>query len=41
VVLYGYAAWSLILREKHKLRIFENRLLSRIFVTKMDEIIAG
>jgi hypothetical protein len=31
VVLYGYETWSLIVREEHKLRVFENRVLRRIF----------
>jgi hypothetical protein len=31
VVLYGCETWSLALREKHKLRVFENRVLRRIF----------
>jgi hypothetical protein len=31
VVLYGCEIWSLILREGHRLRLFENRVLSRIF----------
>jgi len=31
VVLYGYETWSLILREEHRLRVFENRILRRIF----------
>ena len=31
VVLYGWEAWSLTLREECKLRIFENRILRLIF----------
>jgi hypothetical protein len=31
VVLYGCETWSLILREEHKLRVFENMVLRRIF----------
>jgi hypothetical protein len=31
VVLYGYATWSVTIREEHKLRAFENRVLRRIF----------
>jgi hypothetical protein len=31
VVLYGYETWSLTLREEHRLRIFKNRVLRRIF----------
>jgi hypothetical protein len=37
VVLYGYEAWSLILREEHGLRVFENRVLGRIFGPKREE----
>jgi hypothetical protein len=38
VVLYGYAIWSLTLREEHRLRVFENRVLRRIFGPKRDEV---
>jgi hypothetical protein len=31
VVLYGCKTWSLTLREEHRLRAFENRVLRRIF----------
>jgi hypothetical protein len=31
VVLYGCETWSLTLREQHRLRVFENRVLKRIF----------
>jgi hypothetical protein len=31
VVLYGCETWSLTLREEHRLRVFENRVLGRIF----------
>jgi hypothetical protein len=31
VVLYGCEIWSLTLREEHRLRVFENRVLRRIF----------
>jgi hypothetical protein len=31
VVLYGYEAWSLTLREEHRLRVFKNRVLRKIF----------
>jgi hypothetical protein len=33
-VLFGYKTWSLTLREKHGLRVFENRALRRIFGLK-------
>jgi hypothetical protein len=38
VVLYGCETWSLTLREKHKLRVFENRVLWRIFGPKRHEV---
>jgi hypothetical protein len=31
VVLYGCETWSLTLREEHRLRVLENRVLRRIF----------
>jgi hypothetical protein len=37
-VLYGRETWSLILREEHRLMIFENRVLRRIFGLKRDEV---
>jgi hypothetical protein len=37
VVLYGCEIWSLTLREEHGLRVFENRVLRRIFGPKRDE----
>jgi hypothetical protein len=41
VVLYGCETWSLILREEHRLRVFENRVLRRIFGSKWDEVTGG
>jgi hypothetical protein len=38
LVLYGCETWSLMLREEHRLRMFENRVLRRIFGPKRDEI---
>jgi hypothetical protein len=38
VVLYGSETWSLTLREEHKLRLFENRVLTRIFGPKRDVV---
>jgi hypothetical protein len=38
VVLYGCETWSLSLREEHRLRLFENRVLRRIFGPKRDEV---
>jgi hypothetical protein len=36
--LYGCESWSLILRQELKLRVFENRVLRRIFEPKRDEV---
>jgi hypothetical protein len=38
VVLYGCETWSLTLREEHRLRVLENRVLRRIFGPKSDEV---
>ena len=38
VVLYGYESWSLTLREERRLRVFENKVLRRIFGLKRDEV---
>jgi hypothetical protein len=38
VVLYGCETWSLTLREEHRLRVFENRVLRRTFGPKRFEI---
>jgi hypothetical protein len=38
VVLYGCETWSLTSREEHRLRVFENRVLRRIFRPKRDEM---
>jgi hypothetical protein len=37
-VLYRCDAWSLTLREESRLRVFENRVLRRIFGPKKDEV---
>jgi hypothetical protein len=37
-VLYGCETWSLTLREEHRLREFENRVLRRVFGPKRDEV---
>ena len=36
VILYGCETWSLILREEHILRVFENKVLRKIFGAKKD-----
>jgi hypothetical protein len=38
VVLYECETWSLTLREEHRLRVFENRVLRRISGPKRDEV---
>jgi hypothetical protein len=37
-VLYGWETWFFTLREKHRLRVFENRVLRRIFGPKREEV---
>jgi hypothetical protein len=41
VVLYGCETWFLTIREEHKLRVFENRVLRRIFGAKRDGVTGG
>jgi hypothetical protein len=41
VVLYGCETWSLTLKEKHRLRVFENKVLRRIFGPKRNEVTGG
>jgi len=38
VVLYGCETWSLTLREERRLRVFENRVLRRVFGPKSDKV---
>jgi hypothetical protein len=38
VVLYGCETWSLTLREKHRLRVFENRVLRKILGPNRDRV---
>ena len=38
VVLYECETWSVTLREGHRLRVFENRVLREIFGVKRDEV---
>jgi hypothetical protein len=38
VVLYGCETWSLTLWEEHRLRVFKNRVLRRIFGPKRDDV---
>ena len=41
VVLYGCETWSLTLREERRLRVFESRMLKRIFGPRRDEVTGG
>jgi hypothetical protein len=41
VVVYGCETWCLILREEYKLRVFEKRLLRRIFGPKWEGVTDG
>jgi hypothetical protein len=41
IILYGYEIWSLVLREKYRLRVFENMVLRRNFGPKRDEVTGG
>jgi hypothetical protein len=41
VVLYGCETWSLTVRGEHKLRVFENRVLRRIFEPKRNGVKGG
>jgi len=36
--LYGCDTWSLTSREEHRLKVFENRVLKKIFGRKVDEV---
>jgi hypothetical protein len=38
LVLYGCESWSLALREEHRLRVFENRVLRKIVGPTRDEV---
>jgi hypothetical protein len=39
--IYGCETWSLILREEQRLRVFENKVLRRIFGPKREEMLGG
>jgi hypothetical protein len=41
VVFYGCKTWSLTLKEEHRLKVFENRVLGRIFGPQRDEVTGG
>jgi hypothetical protein len=38
VVLHGCETWFLTLKEEHRLRVFENKVLRRIFGPKTDKV---
>jgi len=39
--LYKYETWSVTVREEHRLRVFENRVLRRIFRPRREEVVGG
>jgi hypothetical protein len=39
--LYGFETWLLTLREEHRLRMFENRVLRRISGLKREDVTGG
>jgi hypothetical protein len=41
VVLYGCETWSLTVREEHKIRVFGNKVLRRIFGPKRNRVTGG
>jgi hypothetical protein len=41
VVLYGCETWLLTVRGKHKLRVFESKVLRKIFGPKRDRVTGG
>jgi hypothetical protein len=41
MVLFGCEIWFLTLREEHRLGVFENEVLRRIFGPKRDEVVGG
>jgi hypothetical protein len=41
VVLYGCEIWFLTLREEHRLRVFEKRVLRTVFGLKTEEVVGG
>ena len=38
VILYGYESWNTTLADEHKLRVFENKGLRKIYGPKRDEM---
>jgi hypothetical protein len=40
-IMYGCETWSHTLREENRLRVFENRMLRRKFISKREEVAGG
>jgi hypothetical protein len=38
LVLYGCETWSFALRQRHRLSVFENRVMRRLFGSRRDEV---
>jgi hypothetical protein len=41
VVLCGCETWSVTLREEHRVKVYENRFVRRIFGPKREEVVGG
>jgi hypothetical protein len=41
VILYGYGTWSVTTRDEHRLMMFDNRVLRRIFGLERDDVTGG
>jgi hypothetical protein len=41
ILMFGCETWSLAQREKHRMRVFENRELRGIFPPKLEEVTRG
>jgi hypothetical protein len=41
LVLYGFGTWSVTLRKDHRPRVFENRVLRKVFGPKRQEVAGG
>jgi hypothetical protein len=41
MVLYGCKTWSLTLKEEHRLKVFQNEVLRRIYEPKRNEVTGG
>ena len=38
VVWYGYETWSITLTEEHMIRVLENKVIRKIFVSQKEEV---